>query len=71
MESVRLLLVARVGLVPVAASNIGGSRGGGVVVASRGRVVIASPRDVPTATLVVGPQSCGLDAVARARACLS
>ena len=60
MVSVRpLLIVALVGLVPVAASHVGGARGGGVVVAPRGSVVIASPRDLPTARLVVGPSRVG------------
>ena len=60
MKSVRpLLIVAPVGLVLLPRPTSAGARGGGVGVAPRGSVVIASPRVLPTAALVVGPSRVG------------
>src|SRR5262245_7608756 len=61
MESARpLLLIARAGLVLLPRpTSAAGARGGGGVVAPRGSVVIASPRALPTTTLVVGPSRVG------------
>jgi len=54
-----LLIVAPEGLALLPRPTSAGNRGGGVGVAPRARVVIASPRALPTATLVVGPSRVG------------
>jgi len=60
MKSARPFLnVAQVGPVLLPRPTSAGTRGGGVGVAPRGSVVIASPRTLPTATFVVGPSSVG------------